>query len=189
MHALAGTTALFLIVFLSPSAGWSQSAECGPSPPGPGFTRSRPEPVFQNGGVFTKPALGRGFTYPRPASVDKFLLTKKVYPPDTDFDAAVKEEYGPNASVADWSDIAADLLTQKDAETFANSSGGAESPNGQPRGNRVVRVIRRAPRSIFPGVARLPTDYPTSALATKIFYGCQSIREEHSARWKNVSRF
>jgi hypothetical protein len=30
---------------------------------------------------------------------------------------------GPNASVADWSDIAADLLTEKDAEAFANSVG------------------------------------------------------------------
>jgi hypothetical protein len=51
------------------------------------------------------------------------VLTKNVYLPDTDFDAVVKEEYGPNASVADWSDIAADLLTEKDAEAFANSVG------------------------------------------------------------------
>ena len=100
MRALAGITALFLIVFLSPSAGWSQNAECGPSTPGPGFTRSRPEPVFLNRGVFTKPTPGRGFTYPRPKSVDKFVLTNKVYPADTDFETTLGAAV--HASKASW---------------------------------------------------------------------------------------
>ena len=71
--------------------------------------------------ALNKCPLASGEGYQNGAS--RFLLSSKIYKPSDDVQAAIKAEYGENATIADWAELKSILRTQQNVSKFIQGLG------------------------------------------------------------------
>jgi hypothetical protein len=69
----------------------------------------------------------------------RFVLSKSIYPANTDLDLAVRKEFGPTAKIVEWNDLKRVLSNQRNITNFINSVGLLRQPDNYGCRNYFVR--------------------------------------------------